>query len=829
MLGRDLNVPLMMQEVAFILRGSKNLPDLLQDHLVRILNDLDYKGLRSDNNDAQKQALASIEQLVHIIGNNLIPFAPKFVALLSFSVEIPNLQEQALSAWTAFIKELVAVAPHVLKSMATLIAASLVPLFDGLDGPMGLKHVSSLVNLLDLLFVENFSLLESSLAEMPLLPDLPSLSHINKNIKESERATGLKGPLKSLTSMLGHESLKVRLSVAARVERLLESRRDELMEMHTSELAADRGAIQQLVGALLRGMIEELKSKDAQNLRLLCARCLGIIGAIDPFRLQLELQKSEEDGWSDEDLVCKLISSYLSKILRGAVQAHIQDAAAVTIQELLKLCGCRGDLLQQDEHSQPGTDGQEMSTTSGRMLWESMSSDMKNVICPCLKSKLVLKVQNSGKESSATTVYHRGLSVRRWISNWLHKIISKRDTLRSQVFNLCKPVLRDDVATCMYILPRVVLDAICEGSNELRAQILEEILAVLLDGTDAVGAHATMDPASSGKQDSDGNVCKQAVFSLLDWLTLWISEASQMKSYIQQALASGKTSGLNQEGSRVLAWLGRGFAVSKSIGKTLGSYIEKVASVLDAIPKETLSHSSFQCHAFARALQYYETLVRDKSGCLNPASGKTPGHFQDADVSFLLKAYRELDEPDGLIGLTKLRSAPSLADHVLVCETSGNWTEALAYYEQALQTDTLSVADSQGMLNCLLNMGNLQAALMQVNGLRAEQEQNSGLWSLMGTQAAWRLGQWDTLNDLVDDVSSSSKLESTLLMGAPTLDFNLGLSKLLIHLHENDMVHFQAELKRCRIAQLAPPWSRCHGVLHPSVSITSQASSSSRC
>ena len=47
------------------------------------------------------------------------------------------------------------------------------------------------------------------------------------------------------------------------------------------------------------------------------------------------------------------------------------------------------------------------------------------------------------------------------------------------------------------------------------------------------------------------------------------------------------------------------------------------------------------------------------------------------------EVYRKLEEPDGLAGLSKLRSGGArLADQVLAAEKAGSWSEALSLHEQ---------------------------------------------------------------------------------------------------------------------------------------------------
>ena len=107
--------------------------------------------------------------------------------------------------------------------------------------------------------------------------------------------------------------------------------------------------------------------------------------------------------------------------------------------------------------------------------------------------------------------------------------------------------------------------------------------------------------------------------------------------------------------------------------------------------------------------------------------------------------YGKLEEPDGLAGLVRLRNGgPRLQDQVLAAEKAGCWSEALALYEQSLQSDAGDPAQDadgiepgagagshglrpaqRGHLMCLLQMGHLQGMLAHVDGWLARAP---GVW-----------------------------------------------------------------------------------------------------
>jgi serine/threonine-protein kinase ATR len=215
--------------------------------------------------------------------------------------------------------------------------------------------------------------------------------------------------------------------------------------------------------------------------------------------------------------------------------------------------------------------------------------------------------------------------------------------------------------------------------------------------------------------------------------------------------------------------------------------------LISAIPKQALAKAAVKCQAHARALMYFESHLRyiPGGGALNKAAN-TQVVFEDHDVSFLGEIYSGLQEPDGLMGLSYLRQVHTINDNVLMAEQEGRWADALTLHEKALrlpQTETTSGPSGgrggggsegaggrggsssaggveggggeRGHLRCLLSWGQWETVLRQVDGLsgrygRAKTLKHATDLRTYGVAAAWRLGQWDALDDHLDASSSTA-------------------------------------------------------------------------
>ncbi|KAJ7539120.1 hypothetical protein O6H91_11G077400 [Diphasiastrum complanatum] len=810
-LRRSARVAPMIQEVASIVSGSDDLPSFLKLHFVGLLNSIDRKLLRTEDVPSQRQALRCIERLLDMIGPHLNAFVPKILTLLTRAVQEEHLQSTCLNVWLSFVRKLAHVSPSNLKIVASQIVAALMPCLEGPQTDQA-PHLSIAAEILEELVVSNKDILEDQARELPLLPSLPALAKVNSVLQEARGVLSLHNQLCQAADGLRHENLSVCYATGVELKKVLRAKRKDITSMILGEAAIDADVISNLFTALLRGCAEESRTSIGQKFKLVCAECLGELGAVDPVKLQVNLRRHSKIERSDEDLLFELINEHLARVLRAASDTDVQDAAALAIQELLKIGGCQTALVGRATHSGPSKskmlshiteavkssskDGGVSSSDSlrekGLSLWSRFSDDVKDIIAPCLTSKYLLK--HSGAVIPSGPIFRPGMSFRRWMYLWIRRLVSQATGQRSEIFTACRGVIRHDMGTAIFLLPYLLLNVVCDGSSEARTSVTDEILAVLAEAacpdfdlalSNGIGECISNQHNWSGPSE----VSIQAVFTLLDNMGQWLDDCKQnlaLNDSIQAPMPSKATrsnaSQPTKEASR------------------LAMQCDHVSQVLAAIPKQALAGASFRCQAYARAFLYFETYVREKCGALNPAAEST-GSFAHKDVTFLLEIYGGLDEPDGLSGLALLRSSSSLRDQVLINEKAGNWAEALTCCEQALQLDPNSLTRQSGVLDCLLNMGHLQTMITHVDGLIARMPDYIKEWSMRGVQAAWRLGQWDLLDEYVIGADSDGIISTSTEGNA---SFDLRLAKIFQALRKRDHYKVAEQLMQCRLALLAP-------------------------
>ncbi|KAM2581297.1 hypothetical protein TB1_003592 [Malus domestica] len=496
---RLARVPEMIKEVARVLTGGEDLPSFLGNHFVGLLNSIDRKMLHAEDISLHKQALQRIETLIKRMGSHLTTYVPKLMVLLMHAIDKEDHQKR-----------------HD-------------------ENPI---HLDKAVKFLEELVLNNRLVLKQHIREFPLLPSISALTEVNKAIQEVQGSMTLKDRLSDVVDGLNHESLNVRYMVVCELSKLLSLKQEQVTSLITAEGGTDMDILSSLITSLRRGCAEELRTAIGQRLKLVCADCLGALGAVDPAKRKGFSCQRFKIECSDDDLIDELIHKHLGRAFRAAPDTVIQDSAALAIQELLKIAGCAASLDENAASStsktprgkEPlnvaasgitSTDGSSQMNRRGQRLWDRFSNYVKEIIAPCLTTRFQLL--NFADSLFVGPIYRPSMSFRRWIFSWIRKLTSHATGSCSSIFNACR------------------------GIRGARHGITEEIQCVL-----DIAASDNSGDAAHGVKGGKIEVCILAVFTLLDNLGQWVDDTKQELALSQasQSLASKQQASKTKDQTR---------------------------------------------------------------------------------------------------------------------------------------------------------------------------------------------------------------------------------------------------------------------------------------
>lgn len=127
--------------------------------------------------------------------------------------------------------------------------------------------------------------------------------------------------------------------------------------------------------------------------------------------------------------------------------------------------------------------------------------------------------------------------------------------------------------------------------------------------------------------------------------------------------------------------------------------IKQVQNTLDAIPAQRIAQRALQCNEYARALFHLEQHAQKMEQSKSELSERMELFEQ------LQNIYANIDEPDGLDGMSSRLPALDLNQQILSHKKAGRWAAAQTWYEMKLVENPENADTQLELLNCLKQAG----------------------------------------------------------------------------------------------------------------------------
>jgi serine/threonine-protein kinase ATR len=131
------------------------------------------------------------------------------------------------------------------------------------------------------------------------------------------------------------------------------------------------------------------------------------------------------------------------------------------------------------------------------------------------------------------------------------------------------------------------------------------------------------------------------------------------------------------------------------------SQIKSVEVLLAAIPPEIISKRAVECKSFSRALFHWEQYIRR---CNSQTESQDTSSSEQL-YERLQDIYSQIDEPDGIEGISSHLSALSIDQQVLEHRKAGRWATAQSWYELELEKEPDNLDAQWNLITCLKESG----------------------------------------------------------------------------------------------------------------------------
>ncbi|KAL8774572.1 MAG: hypothetical protein Q9209_000945 [Squamulea sp. 1 TL-2023] len=681
------------------------------------------------------RCLKAVQEMLRVAKTHVNNALPQISACLRSALEIKELCNEAFISWTAMIGT----------SSADDIAALIDPTFaivvqywDSLTPHSQTKAYDMISELLR----THATAIREVVHTIPSLSSIPVMTKIDSEISNVKQQMAIKHQLQALIQRCRHENSTVVLRALVELEVFLEDHQGFLHETSISERPDP--VLSELVRTLLDVSIRYGESND--NIVILGARCLGLLGCLDPTRTEASRGTKEllvlsnfQEAEETIDFVIFFLREVIVKAFLSATNPRAQSFLAYVIQELLKFCGLNGPLTSRN---------QEKYADSKYLRWVTLPESVRNTLTPFLNSKYVITTAPAQPEVEYP-IYRPTMGHGQWLRAFVYDLLRKGhgDNIL-ELFQVFSRIIRtQDTPISIFLLPFAVLNMIVTGLERQQLDVAGELLTVLshpLPTRDVAAKNGLLQ-------------CSQNVFQVLDYLSRWTQEK-------KKDISMGRISS-----SR----LGR-TPCSNDI-EIAQAQIQSVESVVSTLPAEIISRRAVECKSYSRALFYWEQHIREQ----RPKDGKEEGN-QNMEPLYerLQQIYTQIDEPDGIEGISSHLHVLNIDQQILEHRKAGRWTAAQSWYELLLSERPRDTEVQLNLLTCLKESGQHDVLLNQIDGFEPASSRSS-IALPFACEASWVTGKWNRLEEYLGNISENM-----------TGDFNVGVARALLALARNEKETF---------------------------------------
>lgn len=671
-----------------------DLSSFLRDEILGILawlND-DLMGVNGRKTPAHKKmCVRSISVLIELVGSSISVVAPQIMATLSSTLQASELRLPTLQSWQAFMTTL------RFDEVGPLIGQTAAALLSEWQNFTTAEHKVAR-SILNYLIVENAQEMRKYITEIPNMNDLASdLPEVCRKLESSRRQWSPEQQLSQILERVSDENASISLRSLHELRRYLLSNQTYLQQQTSGT------SFPPVIGRMISALLNTARRSDniQTELQDLCLECLGIVGAVDPDRLDLPnddtvhtLLQNFEDQEETRDFAVAFVRDVLVRAFRATSDTKHQSALAYAIQELLRFCGFTTALLRQS--------GTKTTPVKVRQRWIDLPPAVIDTIAPLLDSKY--SITHGPVTEHPRPFYRNSSSYREWIENWaMHLIRGARGRDAETIFGIFRVLIRHhDLELTQHILPHAVLHNLISGTDVQRDEIRQEFVAVLQD---------QVDPSTAFSSDRR-LLCAQTVFGLMDHMSTWLRSKRMEKAR-------------NPKQRRELA--------------STDDSLVNVESVIASIPQDLMAQAAMECRAFARSLLNFEQRIRSMKANGQPES--------DVQVYYDLVhgIYAQLNEPDGMKGITACINVPSIEHRIREHESTGVWLYAQALWASEIKTNPSEPANYVGLLRCVRNLGHYDTLLEKTEKILSAHAQWRDVLSPFLIESHLISGDWDQL------------------------------------------------------------------------------------
>ena len=310
---------------------------------------------------------------------------------------------------------------------------------------------------------------------LPSLASIPMMAKFEEELSKRKARRDVKYRFQAFSQRCQNENATVVLTALEELSQYLEEHQGFLHEFASSEQPDP------VVGQLVRSILDTsvLFSNTHADVATLCARCLGLVGCLDPTRLEAVREKRDILVLSNfvkddetNDFVIFFLREVLVKAFLSATNSRSQGFLAYAMQELLSISEIKESVTPRSR------DG---PFDANYRRWVLLPESVRTTLMPFTNSKYFVTAGVSQPPCNFP-LYNAGMSHGQWLRNLTFDLLKKKAGAGKVqvIFSVLSRIVRfQDISISNFLLPFACLNVITNGTDQEKLEVGQELLLIL--------------------------------------------------------------------------------------------------------------------------------------------------------------------------------------------------------------------------------------------------------------------------------------------------------------------------------------------------------------
>ncbi|KAK5991079.1 Protein kinase rad3-like protein, partial [Cladobotryum mycophilum] len=661
----------------------------------------------------QRSCIRALEEMIKLCQAYARLARPQISACLLSAASQDSLREVAISCWASMLKYFDEEDVEALIETTFFIVSRYWSVLNA-------STIAIAKGMLDYVLQKYEAVIRKYITHLPSLSHIAQLSEIEEKLNTFRPALIPEEALEIFAQRIGHDYSGV---VHQALSELVPYLRSNQSALYMSAVSQRPDSV---ITTLLRALLDcSCKYNGIQvDITRLCVECIGLIGCLDSNQIEaVREQRSivvlDNFETMDEatDFSIFLLEEVLVPSFLSTTDTKHQGFLSFVIQELLDRCEIKDACTMHNSGMLSGTEIYKK--------WMGLPESIRDVVTPFLNSRYMVAPMNPPPVDYP--IFYPGRSYGNWLRAFVVDLLRKgQHPVADIIFEPLTRVIRvKDLSTAEFLLPYLVLHVLLgpRSSEEEKDRVLGEMKNIL--------QHRPAQDSLYQEKEDMGRFC-HIVFRFLDYAMRWIHAKR----------SSGRLSGTGKE------------------------TVSRIQGILDGISAEVIAERAIDCNDYARALFHLEQHAQKmEQGKRNPGD-------RTRLLQRLQDIYANIDEPDGLEGISAHLHVLDINQQILSHKKAGRWTAAQTWYEMQLAAEPDNLDVQLDLLNCLKQAGQHDVLLNHIEGMRTDSISENKIMPF-AVEAAWVTGRWENLANFTGR-----------FQGSVIQDFNMSLAGLFYSLHK---------------------------------------------